>query len=177
MRAVCVCLLAACTAYAQTATFLPQQPVKSVVPWSVAVCSPVQVDVPVGNLYGAMADNGVSPLTYSGAVDALTKAQASSTGAKIVRYAGYVATGLSVLMTTRVVQANSAYQQGAQIGGTFFSALIPLVQKDVPSVAGLLSQLARDTDVLRVPAGGCVVASLVGPTGKAFGADLSKKKQ
>ena len=162
---------------AQTAAFLPQTPVRSVVPWSVAVCSATPADVPVGILYGAMADAGVSPCTYSGAVDALTKAQATSIPARIVKYAGYAATGMSVLLTVKVVQATPAYQQGAQIAANVFGNLIPLAQKDIPSVSGLLTQIARDSDVIRVPAGGCVVTTIIGPTGKAFRVDLKAKEK
>jgi hypothetical protein len=167
------CLLGAC---AQTLTFLPQAQVRSAVPWSVSVCSANDLELPVGQIYAVMANHATPPLTYSGAVAALTAKQSRSKAARIAQYAGYAAAALSVLMTAKVVQANQTYQQGAQLGSTFFSTLIPLAQHEIPSADGLIAQIARDSDIVRVPAGDCATTMVIGPPGQAFTVALGVPK-
>ena len=179
LRLLLLSLLICSFACAQTLTLSPQASVKakSTVPWSVTLCSSgPDFQYPIGSVYAQMVTAGYTYMDYQSAIEALTAKQAKSTAAKVATYVGYAAAGFAFLAANKNVQANAHYESAASAGAGFFNLIMPLAQKAEPNISGLLARLARDTDDLHAPAGGCApTTTIVAGPGKAFNVNLGAK--
>jgi hypothetical protein len=151
-------------------TFMPQAKTRSIVPWSVTLCTPPPetYELPIGRIYEIMVDNKIAPLTYGGAVAVLSGKQRHSVAARIATYAGYAAAGAATVLTLRSIQANIKVDQAVFDGSTFLNVLIPFAIKQEPSFATLIAEIARDSDILKPPVGSCAGTVIIGPPGAAF---------
>jgi len=151
-------------------TFIPQPPVKSVVPWSVTLCVPSPGDyvLPVGRIYALMVANGITPMPYAAALNALTARQSQSAWSRIGLYAGWAVGGVQVLAGVRAFTPKPSTAEGLDLVSAFLDVLVPIARQQEPSFASLIAQISRDQDLLHPPVGACVSTVIAGSAGVAF---------
>lgn len=166
------CLLIAVSLQAQTLTFAPAAAVKTGVPWSVTLCAPVDYQIAIGNIYAQLVSAGITPMDYQTAWQAITAKQQRSKAAKVATWFGYAAAGAAFLMANKTIEAKPGWETASSSAAGFFNLVVPLAQRAEPDVSALLARVARDADVLHVPAGGCDTTIVIAGPGKAFNVQL-----
>lgn len=115
-------------ALGQTLSFSPQGGSRVAI-WAVSGCVPKPV--PIAAIYAIATRHGINWLTPQTAAAIYRK---RSPWSRAVRIAGFAAAGGSALMSMDVVQASRSIQTGLLIGGTLLTVLMPLAQREVPTV-------------------------------------------
>ena len=128
--------------------------------------------MPVGRIYGVLINRGITPLSYQSAVDVITSRKQRSVAAKIATWAGYGAAGVSVLLACKAIQARPAWVEGVTAASGVFGLVEPLATRAEPNVSALMAEVARDSDILHIPSGGCATTMVLAGPGKAFNVEV-----
>jgi hypothetical protein len=130
MRLLITTLLVCSLALAEsTLSFSPQIREKHLYLWAVSGCPPKPL--PIGAIYAIASQHGITWLSPATAAQILSH---KTVIGRVVRIGGYGAAAGGALVGMTVIKASVSIFTGLTIAAAVVNTLMPLAQKDVPTV-------------------------------------------